>query len=285
VVFGDAGVAKFEGELRTLLTGAVSRYHGLFGGPPRGPNGNRIDTITIQLASAVVSEGETSPGLVRISLGEQPVFGFYDWRLVVLHEVFHLWNAGSFRYVSGAEQWFNEGVTEFYTMQTAARLKLLEPLQAVDIAATSLGFYGSAPALGTISLTRAASTPDLKFRNYFLVYNGGWMAGLVLDHDIRNRTNGRKSLDDLMRRMYENFDRGARLYSTDAIVVQLRAATGIDYTAFFDQHVRGPAPIPVARHLSLGNLAFALTARAANARPREMDQHLMASLGLQQPGR
>jgi predicted metalloprotease with PDZ domain len=177
------------------------------------------------LASAVVSEGEISPGLVRISLGEQPVFGFYDWRLVVLHEVFHLWNAGSFRYVSGAEQWFNEGITEFYTMQTAARLKLIAPLQAVDIAATSLGFYGSASDFGTISLTRAASTPDLKFRNYFLVYNGGWMAGLVLDHDIRARTNGRKSLDDPMRRMYENFDRGARLYSTDAIVAQLKAAT------------------------------------------------------------
>jgi hypothetical protein len=282
VVFEDTGVARLDPQLRTLLPAAVNRYHGLFGGPPRESNGNRLDTITIALASASVSEGESSAGRVRVAVGKRPVFGFYDWRLVLLHELFHLWNAESFGYTSGAEQWFNEGITEFYTMQTAGRLGLVEPLQLVDHSATALGFYTSAPNVGTISLTDAASTPDRKFRNYFLVYYGGWMAGLVLDHDIRARTNGRRSLDDVMRRMYENFDRRTRLYATSDIVAQLRAATEIDYKAFFERYIRGPTPLPVARHLSLGDLAFVLTAPAANPRGREIDRHLLASLGLGQ---
>ncbi len=207
-------MAELEPEVRSLLEGAFLRYSDLFGGRPRDATGLPLDSITISLVSAPVGEGDAIPGAVRIAVGEHPVFGFYDWRLTLLHETFHLWSAHSFRYAGGAEQWFNEGITEFYTAQTAARLGLLEPLRAVGIAATALGFYASAPGLGTLALVDAADTPALKFQNYFLVYTGGWMAGLVLDHDIRTRTDGQRSLDDLMRRMYQLFDHERRLFDT-----------------------------------------------------------------------
>jgi predicted metalloprotease with PDZ domain len=45
-----------------------------------------------------------------------------------------------------------------------------------------------------------------------------------------------------MRRMYENFDRRTRRYATSDIVVHLRAATEIDYKAFFERHIQGPTP-------------------------------------------
>ncbi|MGH7462017.1 MAG: hypothetical protein ACREMA_13465 [Longimicrobiales bacterium] len=279
VIFQDANVARREPELQSLLRGAFSRYHEFFGGPPRGPTGSALDTVTVSLASAPVGEGDANPGTVRIVVGEHPVFGFYDWRLLLLHETFHLWSAHSFRYASAAEQWFNEGVSEFYAAQTAARLDLIDPLRAVGVTATALGFYVSAPQLGAVALMKAANTTQSKFQNYFLVYYGGWMAGLVLDHDIRTRTNGQRSLDDVMRRMYRSFDR-QRLYTTADVVAEIRTVTGIDYTHFFEQHIRGPAAIPVSQHLSLGNLAFALTARAANARASAIDAHLLASLGL-----
>ncbi|HEY9228389.1 MAG TPA: hypothetical protein VIP11_17155, partial [Gemmatimonadaceae bacterium] len=195
-------MARLESELRALLPGALSRYRELFGGLPLGSNGRPLDTVTVDITAAPVGEGTADAGIVRVAVGEVPAFGFYDWRLVLLHEVFHLWNGESFRYSSGAEQWFNEGITEFYTMQTAARLGVVDPLRAVDVTAIGLGFYGSAPDLGTRAIVDAASTPELKFRNYFLVYGGGWMAGLILDHDIRTRTRGRRSLDDLMRRRH-----------------------------------------------------------------------------------
>src|SRR5262245_51270300 len=169
VVFEDASVAKLEPELRKLLAGAFTRYRDLFGGTPRGAGRRTLDTINITLLSGRVGEGEADPGTVRVVVGEQPVFGFYDWRLTILHECFHLWNGESFRYASSGEQWFNEGITEFYAVQTATRLGVIDPLRAVAITSTGLGFYSSAPDLGTVSLTDAAQTPDLKFRNYFLV--------------------------------------------------------------------------------------------------------------------
>ncbi len=280
VVFRDTEVSRIESELRAFLPGAFSRYHKLFGGPPRGAGGLPLDSVVITLASAPVGEGDADPGVLRIAVGEHPTFGFYDWRLTLLHEAFHLWSGESFRYVGGAEQWFNEGVSEFYAVQTAARLGLIDPLQAVGITATALGFYESAPGVGTVPLTEAARTQELKFRNYFLVYAGGWIAALVLDRDIRARTHNERSLADLLRRLYRTFDAQQRLYSTAQIPDELRVATGLDYTPFFKAHIQGPSALPIADHLSLGNLAFALTARAANARGPAMDTFLVLSLGL-----
>jgi predicted metalloprotease with PDZ domain len=45
-----------------------------------------------------------------------------------------------------------------------------------------------------------------------------------------------------MRRMYENFARRTRRYATSDIVVQRRAATEIDYKAFFERHIQSPTP-------------------------------------------
>src|SRR5690606_29484639 len=42
-------------------------------------------------------------------------FRFYDWRLVLLHELCRLWNGESLLCIGGAEQWLNEGVSEFST--------------------------------------------------------------------------------------------------------------------------------------------------------------------------
>src|SRR5262245_37516898 len=106
VQFRDPTVARLESELRTLIPGTLSRYHELFGGPPRGSNGRPLDTITVDITAAPVGEGTADAGIVRVAVSENPAFGFYDWRLVLLHEVFHLWSGESFRYASGAEQWF-----------------------------------------------------------------------------------------------------------------------------------------------------------------------------------
>jgi hypothetical protein len=64
-----------------------------------------------------------------------------------------------------------------------------------------------------------------------------------LDPQLRNATS--RSGEPIPRsfRMYENFDRRTRLYATSDIVVQLRAATEIDYKPFFERHIQGPTPL------------------------------------------
>jgi len=85
-----------------------------------------------------------------------------------------------------------------------------------------------------------------------LVYHGGWVTAMVLDYDIRARTNNKKNLDNLMRWLYENFQRTERLYDMDDIVAGIKITTGLDYTNFFLKYVNGREVIPVSDYFDLG---------------------------------
>lgn len=283
VKFRDDRQRLLERQLRPALTGALERYSELFGGPPRGSDGLPLHSLTVHVGTDPLGGGETDPGVLHLLVGRQPIFGFYDWRLTLLHEAFHQWSAETFRYAGPAEQWFNEGAAEFYAMQTAARLGLIDDVTAIRNAATAVGFYTSAFDHDRLSLTAAG---EQKGRHYFLVYHGGWTAALVLDRAIRGRTGNTKSLDDVARWMYANFDRSARLYSTMDVARGVRESTGQDFSDFFARHVMGRLPLPVSATLNLGELARSLQAhRAGVSDGPAPDSLLIHSLGLARPNR
>lgn len=281
VVFRDAEVGALENELRTVLTGGLNRYEALFGGPPRNPDGTSTDRLLVDVTSAPLGEGDADPGIIRLTVGRRSYFGFYDWQLTLLHEAFHLWNAESFRYADGREQWFNEGASEFYALQTAASLGLIAPDRVPAVAGMVAGFYAGATGLGELSLRDAGATPELKRDHYFLVYHGGWIALLVLDHDIRRRTANLHSLDEVMRRLYRLYDARRRRYDMHDLVEALRLASGASYEDFFARYIDGRETIPVADRFDAGALAMTLSARASGLRPRAaLDTFLLASLGI-----
>src|SRR5258705_12853181 len=84
-------------------------------------------------------------------------------------------------------------------------------------------------------------------------YPKGELIGLVLDLMIRGKTNGKTSLDDVMRRMYEEFYlkspnasyylRG-RGYTTEEFERVASEVGGLDLGPFFALHVRGVAVLP-----------------------------------------
>jgi predicted metalloprotease with PDZ domain len=84
-------------------------------------------------------------------------------------------------------------------------------------------------------------------------YNKGEVVGIALDLLIRGRTKGRASLDDVMRRMYDEFYikspmatyylRG-RGYTGEDFQRVTSEVTGVDMSDFFKRHVHGAEPPP-----------------------------------------
>ena len=275
--FMDKASWQKEAEFTHLITRAFDIYKDIFGGLPRDLEGKKYNDFVVKVKQAKHLGGEADPNLIILTWSENTMFGYANWKALLLHELFHLWNAESIRYSTSKEHWFNEGFSEYYAYRTAAQMGLLSPEDAISMAAQPVGYYSSAKGLGSISMRDAGKNNKLKFENYFLIYNGGWVAAMTLDHDIRKRTSGRRSLDDLMKWLYANFPREKKLYDVKDIAIGLRTISDIDYQTYFDDYVLGTKVIPVADYFDLGRAAWDLKFSKA---PRNQHSYLFQTLGI-----
>lgn len=255
--FNDLKSLDKEAEINKLITKAFSSYTKLFNGLPRDASGNSYSEVALHIKHGMHLGGEADPRFINITWNDEKSFGFATWQTMLLHELFHLWSAESFRYQSGKEHWFNEGFTEYYTYKTALQLGLISATDALTIAAKAIGFYSASEGLGKLSMREAGGSNKTKFDNYFLVYHGGWVVAFVLDNDIRQSTNGEKSLDDLMRWMYNNYHRDEVLYSIEDLNKGLKEITNTDYTDFLNAYVNGTETIPISDYFPLSDAFWA----------------------------
>lgn len=251
--FSDEQTTQYADRLRSLIQTGFAEYYELFGGLPKDVHGRPYANLTINVEPGF--GGEAHSERLDISIGDFKLFNFYNWEMIVLHEMFHLWSAETFRYADGKEQWFNKGVAEYYTLKTAAKIGLSSKDQIIPAFTAPLGYYLSANGLGMLSMRKAGSTDSLKRDHYFLVYHGGYTAALYMDFQIRHDTNGEKSLDDLMRHLYENYSL-EKPYAMKSLISSLRASTSQDFSKFFRMYVKGKGTIPIGHRIHFGDLYF-----------------------------
>jgi predicted metalloprotease with PDZ domain len=86
-------------------------------------------------------------------------------------------------------------------------------------------------------------------------YAKGSLVGLALDLTIRTETKGKKSLDDVMRTLWQRY--GCDFYEADGIGVSeadvealFDEVTGLKLKRFFDRYVRGTEDLPLSRLLA-----------------------------------
>src|SRR4029079_6353198 len=70
-------------------------------------------------------------------------------------------------------------------------------------------------------------------------YDKGAILGLLLDLEIRKRSNGAKSLDDVMRYLYTQFYRHDKNYSPEDFQKACELMAGESMETFFAKYVRG----------------------------------------------
>jgi predicted metalloprotease with PDZ domain len=199
---------------------------------------------------------------------------------VSAHEFFHLWNVKrispqSLEPVDYTHEmwtpvlWFAEGVTSTYAAYTLERTGIWNHSQFLADLGAQITELESRPARTWQSAEE--SSLDTWFDKYPLYdrpdfsisyYNKGQLLGVALDILIRDATDNRASLDDVLRRLNQQYAQRGRFYPDSAGIEEtveevVRAANAgsanpavSDFPGFFKRYVSGTDEMPFADLLS-----------------------------------
>jgi hypothetical protein len=179
------------------------------------------------------------------------------WRPFLCHELFHLWNGHALDY-EGQEYWISEGFTDYYAQLLLLRLGSQSSGDFTADMERRMSRYLLAHR-ADVGLHAAGQA---KFENRALVYDGGSLAALCLDLQIRAASSNKKSLDDVMRSLYAEFgvDPPRKVAITDVIRVTSNIA-GRTLGDFFARHVAGAEALPLSDSLKLAGIDMAVLVR------------------------
>jgi len=170
------------------------------------------------------------------------------------HEYFHLWNVKRIRpaemwpYDYSRENetpllWVSEGFTNYYGVVSRYRGGLSTPESFLSSAASAAaGVEGNevrnyvSPANASVSTWAGYDTPVAFGISY---YTQGQNLGALLDLSIRNDSDGRYSLDDVMRTLYNDFYKKGRGFTTEDMISIVNKLTKKDYHPFYEKYVWG----------------------------------------------
>jgi len=179
---------------------------------------------------------------------------------VSCHELFHTWNIKAIRpaemqpYDYSRENYFRtcfiaEGITTYYGEYLLARSHVRTPDQYFAELNTVLRKHFDDAGGDNLSLADAsmdlwldgykAGVPDRKVS----VYHKGALVALILDLTLRQLSGHARSLDDVMRRLYEEFGKTGRGYTEEDYIRLVNEVAGRDMQAYFDKFIYGTAPL------------------------------------------
>jgi predicted metalloprotease with PDZ domain/thioredoxin-related protein len=176
-----------------------------------------------------------------------PINGGYSF---VAHEVFHVWNGGMITQRSDYEGWFKEGFTQYYGYLTPYRVGLYSKERFLrHLKKDYEGYlkrYGTSDDMALTrvkeELARKESHDRSGSARLWIMYHKGALVASLMDDEIKERTGGLKSLDDLMRYMFHEFRE--REYSSEDVLAALNTVTGQDFAEFFSDFVYGTTKLP-----------------------------------------
>jgi predicted metalloprotease with PDZ domain len=201
---------------------------------------------------------------------------------VTAHEFFHAWNVKRIRpqtlepvdytkEMYTRALWFAEGVTSTYGSYTLERSGLWTKDQFYADLGAQIGELDSRPAHRWQSVEESSLDAWLEgYEEYrrpersISYYNKGQIVGDMLDLAIRDATDNHKSLDDVLRRMYEVYAKQGRFYD-DSQGVQTTAEeiASTKFDDFFRKYVAGTDEIPYDKFFSAAGLELKVERRAS----------------------
>ena len=193
---------------------------------------------------------------------------------IVAHEVYHAWNVKRLRpaqlvpYDYGRAQptpllWVSEGITDYYADLALVRGGVV-PKQAF-YRGTSRKVQSEANS-PPIALEDASLSTWIEPRDgtAFIYYDKGSAAGLLLDILIRDASNNRSSLDDVMQELYrETYKAGAGFTTDEWWDAVSRAAGGKSFADFHERYIDGRERFPWREVLPLAGLTLSVDSTRA----------------------
>jgi predicted metalloprotease with PDZ domain len=218
--------------------------------------------------------------------------GYRTYLGLCSHEYFHTWNVKRIKpsafapYDLHSESyttllWLFEGFTSYYDDLMLVRSGLIDEAAYFKLVAKTIN--GVLRGSGRTKQTVAESSFDAWTKYYrqdenspnamVSYYTKGSLVALALDLTIREETRGKRSLDDVMRTLWQRYGRefyadgnaggtGVTEAEVEAIFDEV---TGLKLKRFFDRYVRGTDDFPFARLLA--PMGVTLSDDRKNAKP------------------
>ena len=187
---------------------------------------------------------------------------------ITAHEIFHAWNVKRLRpadmvpYDYDAPQptpwlWVSEGITDYYADLALVRAGIVDSAGFLAQVSQKANTVADTPptALEDASLSTWIHPVD---GSQYIYYPKGSLAGFLLDIMIRDASDNARSLDDVMRQLYQTTYKGGRGFaSADWWGTVSRAAGGRSFAEFNGRYIDGRDPFPYGQVLPLAGLRMA----------------------------
>jgi len=181
------------------------------------------------------------------------------------HEIFHAWNVKRLRpadlwpYHYDSSQptpwlWVSEGITDYYADLAEVRGGII----------SDSGFYAlTAGKINEVNAAGAVALEDASLNTWvhpvdgtgYIYYPKGSLAGFMLDVMIRDASDNRQSLDNVMRDLYAaTYKQGRGFTREDWWSAVTRAASGKSFVEFDRKYIDGREPFPWSDILPLAGL-------------------------------
>jgi predicted metalloprotease with PDZ domain len=254
----DVYSAPVQRTMRTDLQKIAQTENALFGGPPYEHYTVFFNVIREPINFGGGLEHSASQFDIMPQGGFADDAGnFGDFMVPLLaHEYFHLFNVKRIRpatmwpYDYHAEQytpllWWSEGVTDYNADLTNIRSGLWTTDRFLENTAQDMQQVESAPEPWSEEDGSVATWINEVFVNSSqLYYPKGALTGMLLDIAIRDATDNRHSLDDVMRALYTRYYQRRKGFTTANLLGLLREVGMPDVDGFYQRYVNGREPLP-----------------------------------------
>ena len=211
---------------------------------------------------------------------------YLNWLELVSHEFFHTWNVkrlrpvelGPFDYeneVNTKSLWIAEGITDYYGRLLVRRAGLCSDVEYLNGRTRGGGGAGADDPPGDIARLQTTEgrlvqplesssfdtwikfyRPDENSANTAIsYYTKGSVVGFLLDAKIREATQGKKSLDDVMRLAYERYS-GEKGYTPLEFRKTASEVAGVDLAEWFHKTLETTDELDYSEALSWFGLQF-----------------------------
>lgn len=199
--------------------------------------------------------------------------GYKGFLSLVAHEYFHLWNVKRLRPVAlgpfdydnenyTTNLWTAEGFTSYYENKLLIRAGHTNEATFLNDIIGGLGTVINTPGSKVQSASSSSFDawiigyrPNENSKNSAIsYYSKGEIIGLLMDLEIAHATKGAKSLDDVMKAMYEEGKVKKRGYTDAEFKAMVEKISGMSFTNFWAKYVDGTDDIEFTKYFAYAGI-------------------------------
>ena len=213
-------------------------------------------------------EHKDSCALIYPRFSFQSEDGYQRFMQLVAHEFFHLWNVKRIRpkglevFDYDAENytpslWFSEGTTSYYDVMLPLRAGIYDAKTGIKLLGKEISRYLTTPGRQVQPLSESSFDAWIKLyrrdsnsdNNQISYYLKGEMVSLILDLLIRAQHDSHRSLDDVLRQLWQQFGQPEIGFTPEQLQAAIELVAGTDLSELFERWLHSTEELPLAEYL------------------------------------